>query len=90
MGTPTKFPEANLLLVKPESMTDEECTNLPVHKGDGQLISCWQLSEEEIAEVALTGKIFASVFGEVAPPIWVGGNPFPPTHAGGNNSSEKE
>lgn len=33
---PSKFPEANKLLLKPGSMTDEECASLPVWT-DGEM-----------------------------------------------------
>lgn len=36
-------------------------------------VSCWQLSPEEIAEVARTGRVFLSVFsGRTQPPVFVG------------------
>jgi hypothetical protein len=48
--------------------------DLPVYFGtydDGSrdIISCWQLTTEEIAEIARTGKVWLRVLGTGMPPI---------------------
>jgi hypothetical protein len=67
---PTAFPEANVVLTKPESMTDEECGPLPVYRGGGECISCWELTGEEIMRILETKKIWVRVLsGNSQPPI---------------------
>jgi hypothetical protein len=77
MATPIEFDQQNFIFDKPESMTDEECVPLPVHKTQNtdhpQFISCWQLDEKELAEVAKTGKIYLSVFGDGHQPVSIAG-----------------
>ena len=58
---PCNFKEANILLNKPKSMTDEECfSGLPAYKGkDGDGFDCfvtlWLPSKEDI-EAILAGR----------------------------------
>lgn len=67
---PIQFPESNMVLNKPENMTDEECSSLPIFTGNSQCISCWELDEEELELIQKTGKIYISVFsGNTQPPI---------------------
>lgn len=40
---PIKFEQANKNLLKPESMTDEECSSLWVYNDGRECISCWRL-----------------------------------------------
>jgi hypothetical protein len=54
---PTQFPEANVIFSKDQP----EYSPLPAHKvGDekGRVITCWELSDEEIAEVIKTRKVY--------------------------------
>jgi len=56
---PIEFPEHNVVYAKDQP----EYLPLPVHKkDDGEVVSCWQLSEEEKQHVMKTGKIWLSVF----------------------------
>lgn len=41
---PIKFEQANKNLLKPESMTDEECSSLWVYNDGRECISCWRLT----------------------------------------------
>ena len=66
------FPEQNIIFNKPESMTDEECGPLPAYRGEGQIISCWKLSPEDLAKVQETGAVWLSIVGLQQPPVWVG------------------
>lgn len=59
---PTKFKEQNFELGKPESMTDDECVPLPCFRDGQQVISKWELSEDEKAHVAEHGYIWIRVF----------------------------
>ena len=78
---PTDFPHSNFTYSKPESMTDEQCTSLPVWrgevKGDEQgtlfpaIISRWQLSREDLDLILKTGCVWLSVTAMVMPPVSV-------------------
>ena len=71
---PTHFKEENFTFTKPESMDDNECGPLPVHKGedtDGYpvIISSWQLTPEEMEEIKTTGKVWLVITGTRMPPV---------------------
>lgn len=58
-------------------MTDDECSALPCFVDNRQVVSCWQFSPEEVAEIVRTGRIYLGVLGASTPPVWVTGtNPF--------------
>jgi hypothetical protein len=68
---PSNFPQANVLLQKPPSMTEEECSSLPAHRflNMDAFVSCWRPTWRER---------FAILFGL---PLWVwvfGGRHHPP------------
>ena len=51
-------------------MSDKECTSLPCFRDGNQVISKWELSEEEKAHIAKHGFIWVSVLGGWSqPPI---------------------
>lgn len=67
---PVEFKEQNVILGKPESMTDEECEQLPIFTNGEQCISCWEVTEEELKEIVETKRIWVSVLsGSTQPPI---------------------
>lgn len=71
---PVEFTESNFTFSKPESMTDESCAPLHVFKGQDTnnnpvIISCWQLSKEDLEEIQKTGKIWLQISGIVTPPV---------------------
>ena len=67
-----KFPEANKNLLKPENMTDEECSSLWVYTDVRECISCWKLSFTQRIKAVLFGKIWLSVLsGQTQPPVWL-------------------
>jgi hypothetical protein len=79
VAKPVKFDQATKVLVAPKDMTDEECGRLYVHAADGIVTSCWELTQDELAEIALNGgRLFVHVWsGESQPPIAIGtANPF--------------
>jgi hypothetical protein len=75
---PIEFPEANKVLIHPPGMTEEECGDLHVHQtDDGKMISCWELSEEELAAINKTKRVWLWVWGATQPPVAIdGANPF--------------
>lgn len=70
--TPTKFPETNKNLLKPDSMTDEECSSLWVYTDGRECISCWQLTLRQRLTALIHGKIWLGVLsGYTQPPVWL-------------------
>ena len=68
----SKFPEMNAQLLKPEDMTDEQCSGLPIFT-DGQVcVSLWRPSIMERLTILFTGRIWLGVLsGRSQPPVWV-------------------
>jgi hypothetical protein len=71
---PVNFSEANFTFTKPSSMTDEECGDLRVHKGnysDGTpvIISKWQPSKEDIEAINRGEGVYLSIVGTGMPPV---------------------
>lgn len=67
-----KFKEANKNLLKPESMSDEECGSLWVYSDGRECISCWRLTWKERIKALLFGKVWLSVLsGHTQPPVWL-------------------
>lgn len=73
MGSPVDFPESNMTFSKPESMTNDECQPLPAFVDGQQIISCWELTEEEIMDIVRTKKVWLSVVGGSQPPVCIFG-----------------
>ena len=72
MSDIVRFPEAN------RTYTAPGCYDLPAHvtvdnEGNSVIISCWQLDEQDLAEVALTGRVWLRIWGSAQPPVYVGG-----------------
>lgn len=70
---PIKFKEMNKALGKPESMTDEECSSLPVYNDGMQSVSCWKCrSFKERIKFLFTGVMWLGVYaGETQPPVYL-------------------
>ena len=70
---PTVFEESNVRLLKPESMTDEECGSLDVYTDGEKCISCWEMSFKERLSALIFGKVWLIVIsGKTQPPVWLG------------------
>ena len=69
---PIKFSEQNIVLLKPEGMTYEECSSLPAHKHSNGIVSCWGLTFQERIKVLLKGVVWIDVMGMNQPPVWLG------------------
>ena len=72
MAHPVGFEGMNAVMIAPEDM---DCRDLPSFRDGKHIISCWQLSPEEIKAVAETGCIWLSIFGKNTPPVLVSGTP---------------
>lgn len=71
MGQPVKFEGANVRLLPPEG--SENIQEMATYTNGLCSVSCWELSAEEMEEVARTGRIFISIFsGRSQPPVFVG------------------
>jgi hypothetical protein len=85
MATGVPFADANLVLTAPtpEDAAAGTVYDLHVHRyrdldGNPNVISKWQLSPEELAEVVANGgALWFGSWGETHPPIWISGtDPF--------------
>lgn len=69
---PVKFKEANKNLLKPNDMTDEECSSLWVYSDGVVCISCWKMSWKDRLSALLFGKVWLVVrSGKTQPPVYV-------------------
>lgn len=68
------FPDANLTLMKPKSMTDEECAPMTAYRGrdeDGHayVLSQWMPNKEDLEAINAGRPIFLKILGSVPPPV---------------------
>lgn len=71
MAYPIKFEGQNAELVGPKD--DDTIQPLPVFRNGACCVSCWELTAEERAEIAASGRIFLSIFmGNTQPPVFIG------------------
>lgn len=72
MGRPTAWPGANGTLSPPLGR-EETVVPLPVFRNGVTCVSCWELDDDELAEIVRTRRVFLSVFfGNTQPPVFVG------------------
>ena len=77
-----RFEGCNVIMKKPEGMTDKECGDLPVYRGEcdspmGQvMVSCWKLTEDDFDQLITTGCVYLWVYGNMHPPVSI--TTFPP------------
>ena len=58
---PVEFKGQNKVYLKPENMTDEECSSLPVNQTGDTIVSCWELDENDIKDILKNKKIWLGV-----------------------------
>ena len=64
------FKESNLTLIKPNGMSDKECSGLQVHNDGLESISCWKGTWRDRIRFLATGKMWLIVrFGRTQPPV---------------------
>jgi hypothetical protein len=70
---PIDFPQSDKLLTKPPSMTDEECSPLPVHCSSthNAMISCWRPTWRERLAIFFGKPVWLWVIGHGHPPVSV-------------------
>lgn len=71
---PIDFENANFTFTKPDNMTEEQCSDLRVFRGqwaDGTpcIISKWQPSKEDIEAINRGEGIYLSITGSGMPPV---------------------
>lgn len=70
---PVKFQEANMTLVAPKGMENEVedlvCCKTDDGNGNSLIVTKWELSPEEIAEVIKTKSVYCIVLGQSQPPL---------------------
>lgn len=71
MAKPVGFGGANSLMLAPEG--DSECLDLQVFNDGNQVISCWQLSDTEIANLIETRCVWLSIKGAGMPRVLLSG-----------------
>lgn len=81
---PSNFPEQNFTFGPPQGVSEEECGNLPCHKGfeEGSnwpvIISAWKPSAEELEEINKSGTVWLRIYGSGMPPVSLSGHtPWP-------------
>lgn len=62
---PVDFDEAN------KRMVADGCGDLPVFHEHDAFISCWEVTEEQLAVIAKTRRIWLGVLGKGQPPVWL-------------------
>lgn len=71
MAQPVNFPGANMRLLPPQG--SENVSELHTYTNGICSVSCWELTPEELEEVARTGKVFVTILsGRTQPPVFVG------------------
>ncbi len=76
---PCSFTEANVVLDRPPDMTADQCDPLSVlrtstEQGMPVVVSCWKLTQEELAEIVRNGgRIWLTVYGQTMPPVSLSG-----------------
>jgi hypothetical protein len=65
------FPEENITFTKPADMTDEECGSLPAYSDGTQVVSCWELTPEDLQRINETCRIWLGVCMPIPPPVWL-------------------
>lgn len=73
------FKDQNCVFGKPENMTDEECSSLPVKRtykdGYDSLESVFELSDEELEIIKKSKRIRLGIIGQGMPPVYLQAEP---------------
>lgn len=69
MANGIDFPGSNRRYAPPAGVSEDQCKTLHVFSNGPCLVSCWEFTDEEIAEIVRTRRAFLSV--------WSGGTLFP-------------
>lgn len=61
------FAESNGTLKPGKDMTGVVALN--IHRGDGEVVSCWELEEDDLRNICRNKRIWLRVLGEGSPPV---------------------
>lgn len=64
---PVKFEEANVVMKAPPG-EEENVFDMPAFRDKGNIVSCWELTDEEVEEIVKTKRIYALMKG-IQPPM---------------------
>lgn len=67
--TPQRFSECNIVMRKPEKMTEEECCDVHAYADGNQVITCWSPTPEELVKLNLGEPVYLHVVGATMPPV---------------------
>lgn len=71
---PKNFKQATKVLRKPSTMSDDECSSLPVWCDGKQCVSCWKPGMKERINILFGGNVWLGVLsGKTQPPVFVAG-----------------
>lgn len=73
MANPIDFEGSNVLFGAPSTMTAEECGDLPCFFDGDVVVSCWELTPDELEHVMSTGQVWLMVWGGGTPPVCITG-----------------
>lgn len=68
---PIKFKGQNRTYLKPPQMTEEECGSLHVNQTGNEIVSCWELDENDIKDIVENKRIWVGVIARKQPPIYL-------------------
>lgn len=70
MASAVEFPGANMLLRAPDGA--ENVSDMHTFTNGHCSVSCWELSDDELAEIVRTRRVYLSVlYGRTQPPVFV-------------------
>lgn len=73
MGNGVKFDGSNKAFGPPPGVSEEQCKTLDVFVNGACIVSCWEMTDAEIAEIVKTKRVFLSVWsGNTLFPVFVG------------------
>ena len=68
-----KWDGANAAYAPPHGVSEDQCATLHVFRNGACIVSCWELNDEELAEVIRTRKVFQSIWsGTTLYPSFIG------------------
>ena len=68
---PIRFAESNIVMKKPENMTEEQCFDVHAFSNGEQVITCWQPTPEERTKIALGEPVWLCLIGPTMQPALV-------------------
>ena len=76
---PQRFPEENIVMVRPQGWTEEECSDIHAFKGSGWVITAWLPTPAELVKLNLGEPVYLMIKGETMQPANVtADSPFVP------------